>query len=140
MLPAANGQSILSRLLTFGLPTVAAINGHAFAGGFLLSLACDHRVMRTERGFLCMNEIDIGFALTPGMNALLDAKLPKHVMRDTVLQGRRWTAEEAVAQGFVDAVEAVEGLPAAAAAVAASHAPKGANSALVGARKTQDDA
>ena len=37
--------------------TIAAINGHAFAGGFLLAMALDYRLMSASKGFLCMNEI-----------------------------------------------------------------------------------
>lgn len=55
------------RLLTFPLITVAAINGHCFAGGFLLALACDFRVMREEldgrRAWCCMNEVRHGQGL-----------------------------------------------------------------------------
>lgn len=52
---------VILRLLSFPLLTVAAINGHCFAGGFLLSLACDFRLMREElegrRAWCCMNEV-----------------------------------------------------------------------------------
>ena len=45
------------RLLTFPLVTIAAINGHAFAGGMMLALACDFRIMTSGKGMLSMNEV-----------------------------------------------------------------------------------
>lgn len=54
-------NALLGRILTFPIPTIAAINGHAFAGGFTLALAHDFRVMKNEDGrfqkWLCMNEV-----------------------------------------------------------------------------------
>jgi hypothetical protein len=56
----------LIRLLTFPLVTIAAINGHAFAGGFLVALACDFRLISAEdpagkkKVWCCMNEVDFG--------------------------------------------------------------------------------
>lgn len=50
-------------LLSFPMPVVAAMNGHAFAGGGVFALACDWRVMRSDRGFLCLNEVDVPLPL-----------------------------------------------------------------------------
>src|SRR5512144_1551091 len=65
----------LGRVLAFPLPTVAAINGHAFAGGGMFALAHDYRVMRADRGFFCLPEVDLGMGLAPGMMALVQTKL-----------------------------------------------------------------
>jgi len=51
---------LLERIIKFPIPTICAINGHCFAGGFMLSLACDYRVMTDgskRNAFLCMNEV-----------------------------------------------------------------------------------
>jgi enoyl-CoA hydratase/carnithine racemase len=79
----------LGRLMAFPVPTVAAINGHAFAAGAMMALAHDFRVMRADRGFLCLNEIDIHIPLAPGMSALVKNRLPATTLRDMVLTGMR---------------------------------------------------
>ena len=110
----------LGRMLGFTLPTVAAINGHAFAGGGMLSLAHDFRVMREDRGFFCLPEIDIRLPLAPGMLALIQSKLDAPTCRDLILTGRRAGGPDAVALRVVDeAAPAAEVLPRAIARAAA---------------------
>ncbi|CAG8620020.1 13271_t:CDS:2 [Ambispora leptoticha] len=95
----------LIRLLTFPIPTVAAINGHAFAGGCMMALAHDYRVMRKDRGYICMNEVDIPSPLHPGMAAILRVKIANaKTFRDAILQGHRFNAQEALDREFVDLV------------------------------------
>ncbi|KAJ1958026.1 hypothetical protein GGI12_004847 [Dipsacomyces acuminosporus] len=96
---------LLARLLLFRVPTVGALNGHTFAAGCMIALALDYRVMRKDRGFICMNEVDIGRQLAPGMAALIKEKIKSpNTLRDCVLGGKRFTAEDAKASGIVDAV------------------------------------
>jgi len=102
----------LGRLLGFPVPTVAAINGHAFAAGAMLAPAHDFRVMRADRGFFCLPEIDIKIPFAPGMSALIKARLAGNVLRDAVLTGARYGGEAARERGIVDeAVGAAEVLP-----------------------------
>jgi enoyl-CoA hydratase/carnithine racemase len=111
----ANGlQALYKRLVTFPLGTVAAVNGHAFAGGGMLALACDQMVMRTDRGFFCLPEADINIPFTNGMAKLVQAKLTPSAAYEAMLTGRRFSAEEALAAGFVtEAVPDEQVLPAA---------------------------
>lgn len=95
---------LFARLLAFPAPTVAAINGHVFAAGAMMALACDWRVMREDRGYFCMPEADIGLVFVPGMNALITDKLAPTAARDTMLTGRRFGAGECLELGVVDAV------------------------------------
>ncbi|KAJ1645868.1 hypothetical protein J3B02_003538 [Coemansia erecta] len=96
-------MEMLARLLTFRLPTVAAINGHAFAGGCMFAMAHDIRIMRADRGWIAMNEIDLGIPLMPGMAAIVKCKINQpNFLRDCVLSGHRFKASDAVAGGFVD--------------------------------------
>lgn len=93
---------LFARLLEFPAPTVAAINGHVFAAGGMLALACDWRVMRDDRGYFCLPEADIGLVFVPGMNALITHRLTYATARESMLTGRRYNAEEALAAGIVD--------------------------------------
>ncbi len=103
---------LMARVLTFPTITVAAINGHAFGAGAQLSLAHDYRVMRTERGYWCMPEVDMGVALHPGMTAIIQARLPHQTAHDLVVTGTRYDAERARECRIVDrAVPEAELLP-----------------------------
>jgi enoyl-CoA hydratase/carnithine racemase len=93
---------IFARVLASPLVTVAALNGHAFAGGAMLALACDFRVMRTDRGFFCIPEIDLGLPLAPGMASIIQAKLPKLAAHEAIVTGRRYGGSEALERGIVD--------------------------------------
>lgn len=95
-------HALYARLLAFPSFTVAAINGHAFAAGGMLALACDQRVMRADRGFFCLPEVDLGIPFSEGMSALIQAKLPVRTAQEAMLTGRRYGGPEAEAAGIVD--------------------------------------
>lgn len=94
------------RLLQLPCPTVAALNGHAFAAGAFIALSCDYRIMREDRGWFCVSEVDVGVPVPPSMMGILRAKLPTNTVRDALLTGKRYTAEEAVSAGIADATAA----------------------------------
>ncbi|KAK0548849.1 hypothetical protein OC846_002706 [Tilletia horrida] len=94
---------VYERLLSFPIPSVASVGGHAFAGGFGLAACHDYRVMHGNKGFLCMNEIHFGAQLPPGLYAALTTKIASPaVARSMVLEGHRFPATQAKAAGFVD--------------------------------------
>ena len=97
-------NKLFRELLTFPIPTVASVGGHAFAAGFTLALAHDYRVMNSERGYLCMNEIEFGAPIPKGMLGVITsvARQPS-LQRKIVLEGHRFTAPEALEQGLIDA-------------------------------------
>ena len=93
---------LFGRILGFGAVTVAAVNGHAFAGGAMLASAHDFVVMRNDRGFWCLPEVDLGLPLTPAMHAVLSAHLPPKTLAEAALTGRRYSAPEALKAGIID--------------------------------------
>ncbi|GMK56395.1 hypothetical protein CspeluHIS016_0302350 [Cutaneotrichosporon spelunceum] len=94
---------VIYRLMTFPLVTVAAVNGHAFAGGMILALACDFRIMNADKGMMCMNELLIGLPLPNSFASFLELRLAKPALRDTML-AKRWTQSELLAHGLIDGV------------------------------------
>ncbi len=99
---------LLARLLEFPAPTVAAINGHAFAGGGMMALACDWRVMRVDRGYFCLPEADIGLVFIPGMNELITHRLIPSTAREAMLTGRRYDSAQCLEAAIIDRVAAVD--------------------------------
>jgi enoyl-CoA hydratase/carnithine racemase len=86
----------MKRVLTYPMLTVAAITGHAFAGGAFLSFAHDFRFMRSDRGWLCMPEVDIGMTLGPVFSVLSRRALPMYMFEEMQYTGVRLTAQECV--------------------------------------------
>ncbi|PWN54202.1 ClpP/crotonase [Violaceomyces palustris] len=100
---------LYEKLLTFPIPTIASIGGHAFAGGFGLVAAHDYRVMNGARGYLCMNEIDFGAQIPAGLMASITSKVASPtVTRKIFLEGHRLSATEAKQDGVVDLVATAE--------------------------------
>lgn len=93
---------LMARILTFPTITVAAINGHAFGAGAQLSLAHDYRLMRSDRGYWCMPEIDMKAPLHPGMTAIIRARVPRQTAHELIVTGTRYGAEAALAKRIVD--------------------------------------
>ncbi|MGB8196639.1 MAG: enoyl-CoA hydratase/isomerase family protein [Acidimicrobiales bacterium] len=97
-------EQTIGRLLVFPAYTVAAINGHAFAGGALISCAFDYRVMREDRGYWCMNEAEIGLALDERLWSILTNRLPRATATVAATTARRFSGPEALSFGIVEAV------------------------------------
>jgi enoyl-CoA hydratase/carnithine racemase len=96
-------RRVLARVLTFPLPTAAALNGHAFGIGAMLALAHDRRVARRDRGWFCLPEIDLGMRFSPFMLALIVARLGERGAHEAILTGSRYDAAGALALGIAHA-------------------------------------
>lgn len=85
------------------MPTVALVNGHAFAGGFMTAMMQDYRIMNPHRGFLCLNELEFGAPLPAPMASIFRQKVPSpNTYRSIVLEAKRFNALEALKEGIVD--------------------------------------
>lgn len=104
----ADAEKLFARLLGLPLNTVAACNGHTYAAGAMLSLCHDFRVMRADRGFWCLPEVDIGLPFTPGMDSLIKTRLPITTAHDVMVTGDRFGGTEAAAKGIVHEAVAEE--------------------------------
>lgn len=100
--------ALFRRFLTYPMPTVALINGHGFAGGLMLSMHHDYRVMNPSRGFVCLNELEFGAPLKPPMSAVFRLKCSPAAYRALVLEARRFGGVAALEAGIVDAVGGLE--------------------------------
>ncbi len=87
-------NDMFRRIVTSPLITIAAISGHAFAGGAILACAFDFRLMRSDRGYFCFPEVDLGIPFLPGMLELLKSAIPLYKMNEMQYLGSRLTAEE----------------------------------------------
>jgi enoyl-CoA hydratase/carnithine racemase len=117
-------STALGRLLAFPIPTVAALNGHAFGVGALLALAHDQRVQSSERGWFCLPEIDLQMRFNPFQLAVVVGKLSRPTANEAVLAGRRYDGAAALAAGIADAIAPPDELVARAAEISAARVGK----------------
>ncbi|KAK5110249.1 hypothetical protein LTR62_006102 [Meristemomyces frigidus] len=124
--PFANSEGffpLLATLLDFPYPTIALITGHTFGGAGPFALSHDYRVMNSRRGYFSMPPINLGLHF-PGIGTLPRLKLRPQVARAMLLEAKRWTGTEALADGIVDFVAEPEGMLEVAMELARQWAPK----------------
>lgn len=84
------------------MPTVCLLNGHAFAGGFMLAMYHDYRVQNPDKGFLCVNELEFGVPLQTPMMSIFREKLTPTTFRNVVLEAHRFGGSNSLQAGIVD--------------------------------------
>ena len=117
-------QEIFASFIELPLPTVAAIQGHCYAAGALLAMSHDFALMRSDRGFFCLPEVDLGIPFSPGMSSLLQSRMLPATAHEAMVTGRRYGGEEAAQAGIVKEALSDERLLAAATELAESLAGK----------------
>ncbi|KAJ6006911.1 hypothetical protein N7451_004855 [Penicillium sp. IBT 35674x] len=93
---------LFRRFLTYPMPTVCLLNGHAFAGGFMLAMYHDYRIQNPDKGFLCVNELEFGVPLQTPMMSIFREKLTPTTFRNVVLEARRFGGRDSLQAGIVD--------------------------------------
>jgi enoyl-CoA hydratase len=99
----AFGRTML-RVFTFPIPTVAAVSGHAIAGGAMLAFGCDLRFMAEGRFRLHLNEVAIGLALPTWAIVLAQAAVPPRFHTEAILHARAYSPEDALERHIVHGV------------------------------------
>jgi enoyl-CoA hydratase len=98
-------NNIVLNLYGFPIPTVAAVNGHAIAGGFILAISCDYRIGTTSECKIGVTESRVGIPFPISTIEVLLAELSTSVARKMTLVGRNLGPEEAFQNGVLDELQ-----------------------------------
>lgn len=121
-------ESMFFKLFVVPRPVIAAINGHAIAGGCLLACACDYRIMAEGKGRIGVPELSVGVPFPPSAIELLRAVCDPAHLEELLYIGRTYDAREAAAIGLIHEVVPPERLVERALAVARDLGSKPARS------------
>lgn len=103
-------DALFVRVAAFPRPLIAAVNGHALAGGAILAMAADHRLMTPGPYSLGVNEVLLGIPFPAGAFEIARRAVPPAHRAETLLEGRRYSPEEAVAAGIVHGLAGERGV------------------------------
>jgi 3,2-trans-enoyl-CoA isomerase len=96
-----NFTDLYTYLFLYPKPVIAALNGHTMAGGCMLALACDHRVMTTGNAKISLNEIGFGSSVFAGSTEMLRFWVGSANATAILYSGAMYQAEEAKSLGLV---------------------------------------
>jgi enoyl-CoA hydratase len=96
----------LRQLFSFPRPVVAAVNGHAIAGGCVIALAADARLMAEGVGRIGLPELLVGVPFPVAALEVVRFAVPRERLQSLIYRGRTVPAQEALAAGLVDEVVA----------------------------------
>lgn len=91
----------MEQVLTFPRPVVAAVNGHAVAGGCVLSLMCDYTVMASGGPVIGLKEVALGIGLPAIVLEVLRARVPARSVAPIAMSAQLFDSEEALALELV---------------------------------------
>jgi 3,2-trans-enoyl-CoA isomerase len=91
-----------STITSFPKPLVAAVNGHSPAGGCVIALACDYRIMSEGKFIIGLNEVPVGIIVPNSIFKLYSFWIGEANAARSLLEGKLFSPEEALAAGLVD--------------------------------------
>ena len=120
-------ETLLCRLALLNAPTVACINGNAYAGGAILACAADYRLMRSDRGRFCFPEVNIEIPFSPATHDIAQLLPNKQALKDMMLMGTAYTGKQCAELQIVDSIYPASQLQDQAIALATTLATKDRN-------------
>lgn len=98
-------EDLVTALFHYPGPTVAAVNGHAIAGGAILALCCDHRVCTADpRARIGLNEVALGLRFPPRVLAMVRYRVPGPGLEQVLLGAGLHGPADALRLGLVDEI------------------------------------
>lgn len=97
-------RNVLRKMLTMPAVTIAAINGHAYANGVIFACMNDIRYMKKDRGYFCLNEVELGLgeAFLPSTLALFRTGFNPYITEVMIPTAKKMTAPELERYGIID--------------------------------------
>ena len=103
-------NTVLCRIALLNTPTIACLNGNAYAGGAILAAATDYRVMRNDRGRFCFPEVNIKIPFSPVTRDIVNLLPNQKAIKDMVLTGVAYTGIECLEHDLVRSIHPVDEL------------------------------
>ncbi len=98
-------ETLMVRIYDYPSPTIACVAGHAIAGGCVITLCCDHRVMTSnERARIGLNEVPLGLIFPPKIFRIVSHRVPPRGLHEVVLRGALHASKDALRFGLVDEI------------------------------------
>jgi len=107
-LPALN--AMLTTVFSYPRPVVAAVNGHAIAGGCVLACAADRRLMTPDPGRIGVTELLVGVPFPSIAMEIMRCAISPRYLENTVFSGATYAAAEALERGLIDEIVASDAL------------------------------
>ena len=96
--------NLVTRLVSFKKPMIAAISGHSPAGGCVLALCCDYRIMAEGKFIIGLNEVPIGILIPESIFHLYSFWLGQANAYRFLLEGKLMHTQQALSTGLIDEV------------------------------------
>jgi enoyl-CoA hydratase len=101
---------VFARLFFLEKPAVAALNGHAIAGGAVLAFACDYRILARGKGTIGTPELKVGVPFPFLAQEIIRAALGERLAAELIVNGHNHSGEESLSKGIVHELVAPESL------------------------------